>query len=51
MFVKGWVVIVIGVGGGLGCEYVLLLVKLGVKVVVNDYGGILIGEVGCVMRV
>lgn len=35
----GWVVFVIGVGGGLGWEYVLVFVFWGVFVVVNDFGG------------
>lgn len=40
------VVIVIGVGGGLGCFYVFVLVECGVKVVVNDLGGLVDGLVG-----
>lgn len=36
--VDGWVVIVIGVGGGIGCVYVLVFVVEGVCVVVNDIG-------------
>lgn len=46
ILLKGKVVIVIGVGGGFGCDYVLCLVIYGVCVVVNDYGGLLSGEWG-----
>lgn len=45
------VVIVIGVGVGFGCEYVLLFVWLGVKVVVNDLGSDVNGNGGFVIVV
>lgn len=37
---EGCVVIVIGVVWGIGCEYVFMFVEYGVKVVVNDFGGV-----------
>lgn len=50
-FNEGKVVIVIGVGGGIGCEIVLVLVDFGVWVVINDIGVLLQGEGGLVLLV
>lgn len=38
------VCVVIGVGCGIGCEIVLFMVCCGVKVVVNDFGGLECGD-------
>ncbi|EXJ88948.1 hypothetical protein A1O3_02012 [Capronia epimyces CBS 606.96] len=50
MSVDGKVAIVTGAGGGLGRLYALALAKRGAKVVVNDYGGTLDGQVGTSAR-
>ena len=44
MSFDGKVAIITGAGGGLGMEHALLLADLGVKIVVNDLGGSVVGS-------
>jgi len=50
MSLKDQVVIVTGAGGGIGRAAALLLGRLGVRVVVNDYGGDTAGQAGDIGR-